>query len=36
LQAPIVEQAWAGHDLALDDATWVIEQIAHWALRAAI
>ena len=27
---PLVSHPWAGHDLCLDDATWVIEQLRQW------
>jgi pimeloyl-ACP methyl ester carboxylesterase len=28
--APLVEHAWAGHDLTLDDGPWVAQQVSHW------
>lgn len=28
---PLALHEWAGHDLPLDDADWVIEQVANWA-----
>jgi len=30
-QVPLVEHPWAGHDLALDDPQWVVEQVRAWA-----
>jgi pimeloyl-ACP methyl ester carboxylesterase len=27
---PLISHPWAGHDLCLDDSTWVIEQLQHW------
>lgn len=29
-QVPLAMHAWAGHDLALDDPDWVVEQVRHW------
>jgi pimeloyl-ACP methyl ester carboxylesterase len=28
--APLIEHPTAGHDLPLDDADWVVEQVSHW------
>jgi len=27
---PLISHPWAGHDLCLDDAKWVIEQLQQW------
>jgi pimeloyl-ACP methyl ester carboxylesterase len=27
---PLISHPWAGHDLCLDDSTWVIAQLQHW------
>ncbi|MDO9212607.1 MAG: alpha/beta hydrolase [Methylococcales bacterium] len=27
---PLISHPWAGHDLCLDDAAWVIEQLREW------
>jgi pimeloyl-ACP methyl ester carboxylesterase len=27
---PLVEHAWAGHDLTLDDGPWVAQQVSQW------
>jgi pimeloyl-ACP methyl ester carboxylesterase len=29
-QVPLLEHAWAGHDLPLDDPSWVIAQVTAW------
>jgi pimeloyl-ACP methyl ester carboxylesterase len=29
---PLVEHAWAGHDLTLDDGPWVAQQVSQWML----
>lgn len=28
--APLREHPWAGHDLALDDAQWLVDQVMEW------
>jgi pimeloyl-ACP methyl ester carboxylesterase len=32
--ATLLEHPWAGHDLPLDDAGWVVEQVGRWANQA--
>jgi pimeloyl-ACP methyl ester carboxylesterase len=27
---PLISHPWAGHDLCLDDAEWVLEQLREW------
>jgi pimeloyl-ACP methyl ester carboxylesterase len=27
---PLISHPWAGHDLCLDDSTWVIQQLQNW------